>query len=250
MRRLLFLLLAAPCLWAEGPQYGHKDANTNQEFQNVYNDIRNIFNKTIPSMAVSTMTVSSATISSATIGTLGLTGELKPGLTSSTSGQVLISAGPNIAPFFGAASSTGRILQIVTTHTITAASSTSSTFAETTLSTTITPTSATSKIFIGVSQSVSGIGNNNSIDARLRMIRDSTNITPATDYRLLGVNFTSTYESDHQFAFALIDSPATTSSVRYKTQFNRQAGAGTVTVQRLNNSFNSPSNMVLIEIGQ
>lgn len=80
MKKLLLLLLIAGSAYADGPLFRFKDTETDQEFQNVYQSIRNpnidngtakrltVSTETITSLSVSTITlVSSATFTAATI---------------------------------------------------------------------------------------------------------------------------------------------------------------------------------------
>lgn len=66
MRKLFFWLLLAAPLYAEGPIFQHKDSIAQQEFENVYKDIR----LKVASTSLDPLNISSATISSATINAL------------------------------------------------------------------------------------------------------------------------------------------------------------------------------------
>src|SRR6185436_5241295 len=69
MKKLLFiLLLAYPC-FAEGPEFRHKDTFVQQEFDNVYQDLRtkissplNISSGTINNFSASTIVASTITV--------------------------------------------------------------------------------------------------------------------------------------------------------------------------------------------
>lgn len=81
MKKLLLLLLLAGTIHAEGPLFRFKDTDTDQEFQNIYQSVRNpnidsgiakritISSATISSLSVSTITASSATFITVTIST-------------------------------------------------------------------------------------------------------------------------------------------------------------------------------------
>lgn len=142
-----------------------------------------------------------------------------------------------------------KVLSIpVYATTTTAATSTSSTFADTNLSGSITPSSTSSKVLVIVAQSCDfaltagqGIG-----VLGLRLLRDAVAVFTSTSF--CGGNFGANTAINGWPAMpclAYLDSPATTSAVTYKTQFNRLSGAdGTVKVQ----TGSSPSVMILIEV--
>ncbi len=125
MRKVLFLLLLATAAHAEGPLFRSSDTITQQEFENVYQDIRNprmdsgrakVF--TADSLTVSTITaVSSATITNLTV--------------------------TNLAGF-----SSGKLKQLQTATTSSASATASATYQNTALAVTITPTATTSKFVI------------------------------------------------------------------------------------------------------
>jgi hypothetical protein len=155
------------------------------------------------------------------------------------SGTVLTSAS-NLVGVTGV----GRVLQVVYGSTTTELSSTTSTFADTTLTATITPTSATSKILVIVTQhyyrtNASGVGGA-AVDIKL--------FRGATDLGVfaygMGYGATTACVDMGIAAFQTLDTPNTTSPVTYKTQFNNNVNAGSVRVQ--NN--NSPSTITLMEI--
>ena len=133
----------------------------------------------------------------------------------------------------------GNVLQVVQGTTSTAAASTSSTtYADTNLAATITPTSASSKILVVAHQGGCFCGTvANGLDIRLlRGATAITNIAIAYNYGaaddIMGI------------PVVYLDSPETTSSTTYKTQFKRFTGAGTANVQANSN----PSYMILMEI--
>jgi len=97
--------------------------------------------------------------------------------------------------------------------------STSSTYADTGLSATITPKSASNKILIFVSFNDIEKGTNNTYGG-FRILRDATAIS-AIGFEA-GFNNTTTL-STNSIAANYLDSPATTSAVTYKIQFNSQS---------------------------
>lgn len=143
-----------------------------------------------------------------------------------------------------------KIIQVVSAITSTETSSTSGTYADTTLTAAITPTSASNKILVVVSQACRGtIGVAKSAAIMgIKLLRGASNIYE--NDRAFGVSYGSTnFGSIFGYAtFSYMDSPATTSSTTYKTQFCISAsGDGSVTVQP-GGSVNNPSTIMLIEV--
>ena len=136
----------------------------------------------------------------------------------------------------------GAVLQVVSNFTTTFTSSTSSTPVDTTLSASITPTSVSSRIAIFVSQSgteKSSGANDNAIN--LFLVRNSTSLfqwTVALNYTNSSVNLISGSSINY------VDSPATTSSVTYKTQYASYNNSGNIRIQ----SNNDRSQILLMEI--
>lgn len=118
----------------------------------------------------------------------------------------------------------GGIIQIVQASSQTEVTVSTTTYTDTTLSATITPTSASNKIFVVVSQGILYRRSNNDQGAGIRILRNSTVIyTPGED--LQGPfgdgwgNFGSgTFNKYERINVQVLDSPATTSAVTYKTQ--------------------------------
>lgn len=136
----------------------------------------------------------------------------------------------------------GKILQVVQATTSTTVSSTSNTWADTTLSASITPSSSTSKILVMVSQN--GFLKTTSADthAGLKLLRGSTTI-----FEISGVAFANAASfNGGSLASSYLDSPATTSSTTYKTQFKNNSGTGTITVQDQN--IPTTSSIILMEV--
>jgi hypothetical protein len=128
------------------------------------------------------------------------------------------------------------VLQTKSVQSSTQQTTTSSTYADITSHTlTITPNSATNKILIVSTNSLLASGL--AADGGIRILRDATNIF--TSIQLIGSaniggSFTSIY----------LDSPATTSAITYKAQWNRATGSGTV----YSNVAGTLSNLIVMEI--
>ena len=135
------------------------------------------------------------------------------------------------------ASVTGRVLQMLSTTTTTPTSTTSSSLVNTGLSLAITPNSASNKILIMVTQPLYSDNGGFATQVRQALLRDSTVI--------FDDSFASqANQSNVNRSIILLDSPATTSSVTYKTQMSIPSGSGTIAAQ--NNSLKS--SIVLMEI--
>ena len=139
-----------------------------------------------------------------------------------TVGQVLTSADMNLLR--GAV----RVLQVVQGSTATAASNSTTTFADTGLTATITPSSNTSKILVLVSQA--GISNNSSAGGATtcNIVRDG--VQQQVFAYSVGYSGASAI-TRHSASGFLLDSPATTSAVVYKTQFKNIIASASVSVQ-------------------
>ena len=124
-----------------------------------------------------------------------------------------------------AAMPAGSIVQVVTGTTNTPVSGSGNTFVDTTLNASITPTSATSKIYVMVSQQCAyATSSSPYTGGGIRLLRGSTVIlTPINDgsgpfdtwHRIDGGTYAGTWIRS---CINYVDSPATTSSTTYKTQ--------------------------------
>jgi hypothetical protein len=122
-----------------------------------------------------------------------------------------------------------RVLQVVQGFTSTAVTNSTSTFADTGLTATITPSSSSSKILVLVSQA--GLSNNGvtaGSGLTLNIVRDGV------QQQIFA--YSNGYSgaaaiTRHNAAGLLLDSPATTSAVVYKTQFKNIINSASVSVQ-------------------
>lgn len=139
---------------------------------------------------------------------------------------------------------TGKIKQVVTATTSTETSNSTQTYADTTLTASITPTSASSTILVivnqnGVSKSNAAAGN----AIHIKLLRGASDIAILSAvglYTNSALQLTGTSSS-----IAYLDSPATTSSTTYKTQFKNDVTSAAVKVQ----TNNALSTITLLEIG-
>ena len=135
---------------------------------------------------------------------------------------------------------TGSVLQVVNaTYGVTVVNSTS-TNADTGLTATITPKYSTSKILVIVEQNGLAKAGNNYM--QLLLFRNATQL--ATFGNALGYTNTTDQLRYGGVAMSYLDNPGTTSATTYKTVFNSQNNAFSVTVQ--DNS--GLSTMTLLEI--
>ena len=138
-------------------------------------------------------------------------------------------------------SQVGKVLQVVNATYSTSASTSTSTYVDTGLSATITPTSATSKILVIVNQL--GLSKNTgNTYVGLRLLRGATSILQMDVQTAWTATVTPNNVGGSGCTF--LDSPATTSAVTYKTQFNSGGGVTSVIVQESNPN----STITLMEI--
>jgi hypothetical protein len=138
---------------------------------------------------------------------------------------------------------TGSVLQVVTVGYGTQVTSTSTTYADTGLSASITPSSASNKILVLVSQGINAIGGaalgyGYQTNAGVQLLRGATVlIVPASDAGgkySAGIGTGVAPASGNIVLWTIVgmnylDSPATTSSITYKTQFAKgTSGMSTV----------------------
>jgi hypothetical protein len=137
----------------------------------------------------------------------------------------------------------GKVLQVVQGTTTTQTESSSATLADTTLTASITPSSASNKVLVIVHQNginkPSGDAYN---DMNLVIKRGATTISTIAPFSLF-TNSSLTLNGQ-TLSTAYLDSPNTTSSTTYKTQFRNPDGAGAVLVQETS----AMSTITLMEI--
>jgi len=140
-----------------------------------------------------------------------------------------------------AALPTGSVLQVVSATYSTQVLNSTTTYTDTGLSASITPTSSSSKILVIVSQTAYKDGSNTGSSCMIKLFRGSTDL----GIQAYSVGYTNATGTNAGMAtFVYLDSPATTSSTTYKTQFANGVSASQVAV----NWAGSNSNIVLLEI--
>jgi hypothetical protein len=145
-----------------------------------------------------------------------------------TSGTILTtgSSGQSIPK---AALPTGSVLQVVQGSFSTQTDTTSNTYSDTGLTASITPTSSSSKILVLVSQTglVKFGGSGSGPYMALRLLRSGSEII-IFERQILYTG--TTLEVNQSASIVYLDSPATTSSTTYKTQFRQAGTSGTVRI--------------------
>ena len=136
----------------------------------------------------------------------------------------------------------GKVLQVVDATTTTTVTSTTTTYIDTGLTATITPSSASSKIMVlGSVNGVFKITNNSGVG--IKWFRGATELAKVSQYA--GYTATSAANQVGSVGFCFLDTPATTSAITYKAQFNSSNGSNDCEVQ----ANNSMSTLLLLEIG-
>lgn len=137
----------------------------------------------------------------------------------------------------------GKVLQVVQGTSSTQTVSSSTTYADTTLSASITPSSTASKVLVMVTHNGTSKDAGNSQNSfGFRIVRGATTIQTLQYHA---------YENQDKrletvVSFMYLDSPSTTSATTYKTQFaNVLTSSASVTVQ----SQSAQSTIILMEIG-
>jgi len=159
---------------------------------------------------------------------------------------------------FAKASGFGKVLQIVTTTTTTAFSTTSNTFTDCTpMTVDITPSASNSKVLIVCNANFGGSADNRT---GVRLLRGSTNIHQGADAsNRQGVTTAHANAEDNSIynvAFQHLDSPSTTSETTYKLQVSAQtSGSETAYLNRTGNDSDDQytkrpsSSITVMEIG-
>jgi hypothetical protein len=126
-----------------------------------------------------------------------------------------------------AAQPTGSVLQVVNGSTNAGVTSSTNTFIDTGLTATITPKFATSKILVVVSQN--GLAKNNNTYMSIYLVRNGSNLFLVEG--AVGYTGESTTNYVGGTSLTYLDSPASTSALTYKTQFNSTSNFSNVVCQ-------------------
>jgi hypothetical protein len=138
----------------------------------------------------------------------------------------------------------GSVIQVVTGTTSTQVDTSGTSYVDSGLSASITPRSSSSKILVLVSQ-VFGVRRNDPYHAaKLAIVRNTT----VLHYVVADTELNATRNEFHASpsALSVLDSPATTSSVTYKTQL--ACWHGVSSEQAIVNTRSSTATIILMEI--
>lgn len=129
----------------------------------------------------------------------------------------------------------GTVVKVQFASATAEVTSSSATYIDTGLTVSITPTAATSKVLI---LGMVYFGHNTDTDVGLRLLRGATDLNSK--------KIAGNASASGAFSYVYLDSPATTSALTYKFQFNRLAGAGTA---YFNLNGDAYSSILAMEIG-
>ncbi len=150
-----------------------------------------------------------------------------------TNGQSLIA---NSGETTGLQWNTGGILQVVSFSTISQVSNATTSYVDTGATVSITPKFSTSKIYAVATTSIYSADAGASVTVRL--------VRGATELALTILNDDTSGNNHSQSAINYLDSPATTSSTTYKTQFKNGSGSKTSYAQNAS----AMSTVTLLEV--
>ncbi len=206
-------MFIVPALWADGPRFKHSDVNVDQEFVNVYQDIRSASGGTTDPLVVSTATITS----SATIrGVLNMSGnKIVNVATGTVSGD---------AVHYGQL----KILQWIQGTTATQFITTSNSYQATGLTASITPVSASNQVLIlcHCSWQINTAG----VQGFITIKRGATDIGDASGggFQVFRSGSNGTSPTNGASSIVFIDAPATTSSTAYSIHVKNADNATTV----------------------
>ena len=165
-----------------------------------------------------------------------------------STGQVLTVAG-GVPTWASPAGGGGKVLQVVMATTTTAVTNTTTTYADSNLTASITPSASTSKVLVLVSQNFMARRLQEENGVTVRLMRGATSIMENAqwlEYRT-GTQNANTTEFNQTGPMIYLDSPATTSSTTYKTQFASLMDSNTASAAA--NQSSQMATMILLEIG-
>ena len=203
-------------------------------------------NKTLTSPALTTPTISTLTTNGDTIYGTG-SGAISR-LPIGTTGQILTVSG-GVPTWATPAGGGGKVLQVVQATTSTRVDVASTSYTDSGLSASITPTLSTSKILVLVNQWVYSYRNAVENGGQYRLVRGSTAVWNAPTGVTFGSYSGGSADTEIQTNLNVnyLDSPATTSSITYKTQGTvfTTANSAMTSFQKVTNT----STITLMEIG-
>jgi hypothetical protein len=144
----------------------------------------------------------------------------------------------------------GKVLQVITAQDTTSTTVASTTYGDTGLTATITPTSATSKILVLATMNIYVYQGANDPIGNVRLMRDSTVIMNdiATGTNGTFASYGIAALEVNGITWTILDSPATTSAIIYKTQMAVKTTASSSQIVT-NNRTGARNSITLLEIG-
>jgi hypothetical protein len=118
----------------------------------------------------------------------------------------------------GIGASAGQVIQVVQGTSSSQTTNSTTTYADSNLSVSITPSSASNKILLMLTQKfmiATGVSDRDS--NKIKLLRNSTDIWEDSNFYLQTTNVSA--EISRYVSINYLDSPSTTSSITYKTQF-------------------------------
>lgn len=164
-----------------------------------------------------------------------------------STGQILTVSGG--VPVWAAPAGGGKVLQVVMGTTSTSVTNTSGSYADSNLTASITPSAATSKVLVLVSQNFTAARSQEENGVTVRLMRGATSIMENgqwLEYRTGSQNANMT-EFNQTGPMIYLDSPATTSSTTYKTQFATLMTSNSASATA--NQASQLATIILLEIG-
>jgi hypothetical protein len=229
-----------------------KNSNANMDFVWVTNDVGDITAVTAGTGISGGGTSGAVTITNSMATEITASGDIIVGTGSGTfdnlpigtTGQIL-TADTTVSPYkvkWATPAGGAKIVQVVTATTTTETGNSTNVYADTTLTASITPTSASNTILVIASHN--GVGRtatSSASNVNIKLFRGATEIGKSL---YIGETNTAIRQYIGTTVITKMDSPATTSSTTYKTQFMNDGNAAAAYVQL----GSSTSTIVLMEV--